>query len=322
MMIRALLDSERGAILMAGIAESKELGRPKRYVESTSVANDQVHLALKLKMLGLDAKTRGLQPPTIRPNPTTTLRIGTPEEAGVPDIAKARIDEFCQAWADATGEPFVTLVARRGVIITHEAFGEDEQGRSIDREYRCWVASITKTITALMFSQLVDQELIKLDDPVSTVFPDFPSDEHVPTFRQCLNHTAGLAGPSDFGGMKNPHFENVVLNGIDVIEPGKQFAYTGMGFELAAKAMEIVTGKCAARVYDDHFFKPLGFGDVVLGNASSAGEFTAMELGSSHSGQRTKGAMEKSNSSNPRRWPSFYLNPWMFRKRPKKRGWG
>lgn len=279
MMIRALLDSEKGSILMAGIAESKELGRPKRYVESTSVVNDQMHLALKLKKLGDRINVNPLRPPVIREVPAPVLRKQSPQHAGVPADAKVKIDQFCQDWAEATGEPFVTLVARRGVIVTHRAFGNDEDGHPIDVDYRCWVASITKTITALMFSQFVDQQLIEWDASIATVFPDFPDDEHVPTFRQCLNHTSGLAGPGDFGGMKNPHLENVILNGIDVNQPGKTFAYTGMGFEIVAKAMELVSGKCAARIYDEHLFRPLGFGDVVLGNASSAGEFTALELG-------------------------------------------
>ena len=31
---------------------------------------------------------------------------------------------------DDSGEPFVTLVARRGVVITHEAFGKDRDGQT------------------------------------------------------------------------------------------------------------------------------------------------------------------------------------------------
>jgi CubicO group peptidase (beta-lactamase class C family) len=277
---RSLIDSEMGAILIAGIAESKPLGRPKRFTESTSVANDTVQLALKLKMLGLQNNVQMLKPYRTRPTSATELRQGPPDEAGVPADAKSKIDEFCRAWALATGEPFVTMVAQRGVIVTHEAFGNDPSGGPLDRDYRCWVASITKTVTALMFSQFVDQQLIDFDAPISTVFPDFPdNDSHVPTFRQCLNHTAGLSGHGDFGGMRNPHLENVILNAIDANEPGKEHVYSGMGFELAAKAMEMVAGKAAARIYDEHLFRPLGFGDVVMRNASSDGEFTAMELG-------------------------------------------
>jgi CubicO group peptidase (beta-lactamase class C family) len=79
--------------------------------------------------------------------------------------------------------------------------------------------------------------------------------------------------------MHTPHLENIVLNGIDVNEPGVKYAYCGLGYELAAKAMEIVAGQSAARLYEEHLFEPLEFGDVRMGNASSGGEFTAMELG-------------------------------------------
>ena len=43
---------------------------------------------------------------------------------------------------------------------------------------------------------------------------------------------------------------------------------------MVAKAMEMVTGKSAARIYDEHLFRPLGFGDVRMGNASSSGEWS------------------------------------------------
>ncbi len=276
---QALINSEQGAILLAGLFESETLGRPAQYTESASVMNDEHHLALKLKQLGLQGKSRSLRPPRPLDTPATELRTGSAEQAGVTADANARIDAICQAWADDSGEPFVTLVARRGVIITHRAFGHGGSDAALPLDYRCWVASLTKTVTSLMFSQFVDQGLIDLNAPISSVFPEFPkNDPHVPTFRQCLTHTSGLSGHGEFGGMKNPHLENIVLNGIDVNEPNSRYVYCGLGFELVAKAMEIVAGKSAVRIYHDHLFSPLGFGDVVLGNASSDGEFTAMEL--------------------------------------------
>ncbi len=279
LVVRALMESERGAILAAGLTESQPLGRAKRYVESTEVMNDDRHLALKLKLFNLADQVRPLRPPQVRATPAPVLRKASLDQAGVPSSAKQKIDDYCRQWAAATNEPFVIVVARRGVIITHEAFGVDSQGTPIDRDYRSWVASITKTVTATLFSQFVDQQLIELDAPISSVFPDFPKNSpQVPTFRQLLNHTSGLSGHGEFGGMHNPHLENIILNAIDVNEPGKVHQYCGRGFELAVKAMEIVCGKSAARIFDDHLFRPLGFGDVVMGNASSDGEFTAMEL--------------------------------------------
>jgi CubicO group peptidase (beta-lactamase class C family) len=280
MLVRSLVDNEQGAILIAGIIESKPLGHPARFVESASVLNDDIHLALKLKLQGLAEGVRGLRPPRQRATRATMIREGSAADAGVQADAKEKIEELCTAWAEDSGEPFVTLVAKRGVIVSHRAYGVDSTGQTVDLDYRCWVASITKTVTGLMFSQFVDQNLVSLDDSLASVFVDYPKNtEYVPTFRECLNHTSGLTGHSEYGGMKNPHLENVILNGLDVNEPNSKYAYCGMGFELTAKAMEILAGKSAVRVYSDHLFEPLGFGDVRLGNASSDGEFTAMELG-------------------------------------------
>lgn len=280
LLVRTVMDSQHGAVLVAGLAEFKPLGRPARFVESAAVLNDDYHLALKLKLQGSQPRVRALRPPRRRTVAATVLHEGSLAEAGMRPDAKTKIDDLCRAWAEDTGEPFVTLVARRGVIVTHEAFGRDPSGQPITRDYRCWVASITKTVTALLFSRFVDQNLLGWDDSLSVVFPDYPpKDPHVPTFRQCFNHTSGLAGVGDFGGMRHPHLENVILNGIDVNEPNVKYAYSGLGFELAAKAMELVVGKSAVRLYDEHFFRPLGLGDVPIGNASSDGEFTGRELG-------------------------------------------
>jgi len=278
-LVKSLMDHEQGAIMVAGIAESQELGRAKTFPEWTAAMNAQHHLNLKLKLMTGGSPRKLLNLPRENSNPAPILRPGSAEEAGVPEHAKSAIDTFCQEWAAATKEPFVTLVAKNGVIMTHAPFGTDSSGKSIDLDYRCWVASITKTMTAIMFSQLVDQGLIELDWTLDRVFPDYPANApYVPTFRQLLNHTSGLSGHGEWGGMFNPHLENIVLNGIDVNEPGKKHEYCGLGFELAAKAMEIKTGKCAARIYHEHLFAPLGFQDIVMGNASSDGEFTAMEL--------------------------------------------
>ena len=278
-LVKSLMDHEQGAIMVAGIAESPELGRAKTFPEWTAAMNAQHHLNLKLKLMAGEAPRTLLNLPQRNSNPAPILRPGSTEEAGVPEHAKSAIETFCQEWAAATKEPFVTLVAKNGVIITHAPFGTHSSGKSIDLDYRCWVASITKTITAIMFGQLVDQGLVELDWTLDRVFPDYPANaSYVPTFRQLLNHTSGLSGHGEWGGMFNPHLENIVLNGIDVNEPGKKHEYSGLGFELAAKAMEIKTGKCAPRIYHEHLFEPLGFQNIVMGNASSDGEFTAMEL--------------------------------------------
>jgi CubicO group peptidase (beta-lactamase class C family) len=276
---KAFNDSEAGAILIAGLTESKARGRRASSTQAAAVLNDDFHLALKLKAQGLHAQVRPLKPARKRARPAPVLRGGSPAEAGVRADAKNELDELCREWARQSNEPFVTLVARHGVIVTHEAFGRDKAGRPVDLDYRGDVASITKCVTAMLFSQFVDQDLIRLDHSVATVFPDYPkTGGKAPTFRQCLTHTSGLSGHGDWGGSRNPHLENIILNAIDVNRPGQSYNYSGMGFDLTAKAMEIVSGRSFIRLYHDRLFEPLGIGDVPMSNASSGAQFTARQL--------------------------------------------
>jgi CubicO group peptidase (beta-lactamase class C family) len=256
---------------MAGLYESKPLGRRAKYVESAQSLNNDYQLALKLKLAGLQDKVHPLQPPRKRAlGRATFLHEGSSAEAGMKPGTKEKIDAICKAWADDSGEPFVTLVARHGVIVTHEAFGKERTGKSVDRDYRCEVFSIAKTITGVMFSQFMDQGLIDLDDSLASVFADYPkNDPHVPTFRMGFTHVSGLIGHGTWGGVDNPWLDNVVLNGIDANEPGKVYDYSGQGYDLAAAAMQVVNGKGYVRLFTEHLFGPLGFGDVPLTNASS-----------------------------------------------------
>ena len=284
MVMPNLNDSEAGVVLIAGLAESKPLDRPLLQIDSAAARNEDFHLALKIKAENLHDRVHRLDPPTEldEAHAAPELHKGSAAEARVRGDARRRIDKVCVDWARDSGEPFVTLVARRGVIVTHRAFGRDgATGKLIDADYRCPVFSITKTLTSILFSQFVEQKRMRWDEPISKIFAGYPLDDpaHVPTFAQCLSHTSGLSGHGDWGGVTNPHLENLVLNAIDANAPGKKYEYNGNGFELAAKAMEIVSGKAWRHVYRDHLFVPLGMSDVPMDNASSGAYLTARDLG-------------------------------------------
>lgn len=278
---KAVFDQERAAIVLSALFESQPLGRPRQFSESAFVQHAERQLALKLKLLRLEEKVRELALPqavTLSPDTKATPTRG-PLSADLRESAKLKIDAFCREWCAATGEPFVVKLVLDGQVITHTAFGTGQDGQPIGPDYRCWIASLTKTVTGLMVARFLDQGRLKLDDSIARVFPDYPqNNEHVPTFRQCLNHTAGFEGHGDFGGLNHPHFENVLLNAIELNQPGKVHRYSGTGYELVAKALELLSGKPAVRLYAEQLFEPLGCGDVVLGNASSDAELTAGEL--------------------------------------------
>lgn len=270
---------EEGAVMMTYLAEMKPLGRKLLKTETPEILNDDYHLALKRKLLGVEDKWAQLKMPRkIKGSPAPVLRAGTPEQAGVKHDTAEKIRRVCKEWYETSKEPFVVLVARRGFVIIHEAFGQTLNG-PITVDKPMYIASTTKAITGLMFAQFVDQGLIGIDDAVGKFLPEFPVEgDKVITLRHCFTHTSGLEGHYEWGGMHNPRLENVIANALTTLKPGEAYNYNGMGFDLAGKVMEMVSGKSIFRLMHENFFGPLGIKNTTIDDLACATSSTAEDL--------------------------------------------
>ncbi|MFC1736573.1 serine hydrolase domain-containing protein [Candidatus Hydrogenedentota bacterium] len=265
---RSLLEEEKGAILLAGLAGAKPIGRKATQLDWSETRHQDAQLALKRKLLGVENKYPELKLPHKKAGPAApVLRSGSPEEAEMKPDSESRIREVCRDWAMEGGEPCTVLVARHGVIVIHEAFGGPKE-LPIDINTHLPLASIAKSFSGLLFAQFMDQGLLAVDDPVGKYLPDFPTDgEKAITLRHCLTHTTGFKGNgSQWGGMNNPWLDNVIAHGLEYCKPGKVRIYNGMGFDLAGKAMEIVSGKSIFRLFHENFFNPLGLHNPTITN--------------------------------------------------------
>jgi CubicO group peptidase (beta-lactamase class C family) len=234
-------------------------------VDTVIIREGDYHLALKRKLLGVEEKWAGLKMPRkIEGEPARVLGSGTVEEAGVKSGTAEKVREVCQRWYEESKEAFDILVARHGVVVIHEAFGEGPGGK-MTVETPTPMASLTKLITGLMFAQFVDQGLIDIDEPVGNFLSDFPVEgKKAITLRQCFTHTTGLYGHEEFGGLHNVWLENVIANGLEYLEPGTFHNYNGMGYDLAGRVMEVVSGKSVFRLMQENFFMPLGMENTTL----------------------------------------------------------
>jgi len=251
---------EEGAALLAALHELKS-GEPPvslDFINSPLVRNLDFQLLVKRKVLNVEKRFPALSP--IVPDPALNapvLRAGDETQAGFDPGTAARLHEICQQWYVAGQEPFSTLVARRGVVIYHEAFGGD-RARAVTINTPMWIASVSKLLTAMTFAQLVERKLVTIDDPVGRFLPDFPmTGPDAITFRHCFTHTSGLTGHGSFGGLANPWLDNVIANGRETFTPGKKHSYNGDGYNLAGMAMEVVTGKSMPRLMQENLFGPL-----------------------------------------------------------------
>jgi CubicO group peptidase (beta-lactamase class C family) len=255
------------------------MGPKAAKTETAEILDGDYHLTLKRKLLGVEKTYPSLaMPRKIEPPPAAVIRPGTPEQAGVKPDAAERIRNVCRDWYTESKEPFVTLIARRGVIVIHEAFGEGSDG-PVPVDTAMWMASITKGVTGALLGQFIDQGLIALDDPIGEFLPDFPIEgDKAITVRHCFTHTTGLEGHGEYGGVQNPWMDNVVANGLSYLRPGKVFIYNGVGYNLAGKVMEVVSGKNIFRLMHENFFDPLTLRDTTVTDLGGGTMSTALDM--------------------------------------------
>ena len=109
------------------------------------------------------------------------------------------------------------------------------------------------------FSIIILDKRFGIDDPVGKYLPDFPlKGPQAVTLRHCFTHTSGLDGHGLFDGVHNPWLENTLFQTIKNDTVGTRYAYNGMGFDLAGKVMEVVSGKSIFRLFHEYLYSPLG----------------------------------------------------------------
>ena len=130
------------------------------------------------------------------------------------------------------------------------------------------VGSNTKTWTATVILQLVDEGRISLDDPVSRYRPDVPNGENI-TIAQLLDMTSGLANYTEDLGLNeqmdsNPGRvwspEELLAIGLaepPAFPPGEGFLYSNTNYVLLGVIIEQLTGVPVEQAFQDRVFDPL-----------------------------------------------------------------
>jgi CubicO group peptidase (beta-lactamase class C family) len=262
---KSALNQTDAAILLSFLDEQKYVESFEDKTNTPIIRNLDYHAALKQKILGVKDKWPILMLPVIRREKVTKiLSNGNEQEAGFKEGTGNSIRKLCEDWSTKSGEPFSVLVARKGVIIINDAFGENAYGK-FTTDTPAEIASITKLLTGLMFSRFVDQGIILIDDPVGKFLPDYPlSGSKTLTMRHLFTHTSGLKGHGTWNGIHNPWLDNVIANMLPDLSVGEIYSYNGNGYNLAGKVMEIVSGKSIFRLMRENLFNPLEMNNTIL----------------------------------------------------------
>ena len=244
-------------------------------------------LALPL-LLSLQAIAAGAQALPAAPPATLGFAAGRLER--ITPVVQAAIDSGRMQGA-------VVLVARRGRVAYHKAFGwaDRESGRRMTSDALFRIASQTKAVTSVAVMTLIEDGRLRLGDPVSKFLPGFagagvaqPGDtgillqpvKRAITIRDLLTHTAGLSygtdslvrrqyeaqglGPAAGWGWYFADKSEPICGSMErlsrlplVSQPGERYVY-GYSTDVLGCVVERVSGQSLADYLETRIFRPLG----------------------------------------------------------------
>lgn len=126
----------------------------------------------------------------------------------------------------------------------------DEAGRAIDRSTLFGLASGSKMFTALAVLQLEERGKLKVSDPLTKYFPDFPNRAWAEktTLHHLLSHTSGIG---EYWTSKNEPVMMTLTDWHQYLpliykegfkhEPGTESAYSNSNFMLLGKVIELAS---------------------------------------------------------------------------------
>ena len=171
----------------------------------------------------------------------TQARKSPPEIAAI----NSALQKFVDA-GDIAGA--VTLVGHQGKIVHLGAVGlaDIDSNRAMKKSNLFSIASMTKPIVSTAVMILQDEGKLSFDDKVSKYIPAFadvklksgaaPSREI--TIRDCVTHTAGLAGEQIFRGSLENAVNELAKRPL-AFSPGEKWQYSP-GLNVAGRIAEIV----------------------------------------------------------------------------------
>ena len=216
------------------------------------------------------------------------LRQGKPEDVGMDPVRIGRLRELVGGWVASGDTPSaIVLVARRGVVVMHEAFGVRCHGDptpTLKPDSIFPLTSCSKPLTAAAVMCLVDDGLIGLNRPFIDYIPelDVPEVEWLAEARvaDLLCHTSGIddlllgdfiaAAPQQSPELPPPApGQHPVLNqrirlaaGAPLARrPGTAMLYSNFGYNLLGDIVRRVSGMPFWQFVQSRFFEPLGMHD-------------------------------------------------------------
>ena len=196
------------------------------------------------------------------------------------------------------------VVGRRGSAVYSEGFGKlswAPGAASVSPDRSVYdLASLTKVIgttTAIML--LYDEGRIKLNDKVSTFFPEFTGGlKDQVTVRDLLTHRSGLPAGRDLWRLawSPADAQRLVLDTPLEAAPGARYIYSDLGADILGFIAERVSGRTLDALLQERVFAPLGMTETWYRVPANVRERTAPTATMSVRGYSLRGDVHDENA--------------------------
>ncbi|MEV7342012.1 serine hydrolase domain-containing protein [Streptomyces sp. NPDC093544] len=189
--------------------------------------------------------------------------LAAPDDAGLREVLLTAL---------AQGAPGAMVRVDDNGTVHRLSAGDADRvtGRALTTSDLFRVGSVSKTFTAVVLLQLVDEGKLKLDTSVNSYLPGLLPDDRI-TVRHLMSHRSGLYDyTNDMFAQTVPGFEavrNKVFSYQDLVNlslakpltnaPGAAYSYSNTNFVVAGMLIEKLTGQSVAAEYQQRIFTPL-----------------------------------------------------------------
>ena len=187
-------------------------------------------------------------------------------------LNKAKLDQLFDRILEKNKGMGSICIAREGKVLYSRSFGysqiSDTMKKAFTDDTRFRISSITKTYTAVMIFQLIEEGKLRLDDKLDKFFPQIPNAAKI-TIAQILSHRSGIPNiaPDGSGMRQRTQEERVaeIAKGQPDFEPGSRHLYSNSGFVLLGYIVEKVGGKPYQDALKDRIVAKLGLKNTYMG---------------------------------------------------------
>ena len=164
-------------------------------------------------------------------------------------------------------------VSHKGEIIWSEGFGFSDlktAKKVVPNATQFRVASISKTLTALAMSKLVDDNKLNFNGSLYDYVPDFPKKKYDFTIKQIAGHVAGVRHYNRNEFLMNKKMS--IVEGLDIFKndpllfkPGTNYKYSTYGWNLLSVVVQNASGEDYIDYMSNAVFSPLKMNQTSLG---------------------------------------------------------